>query len=516
MITDQKNYVHAKMKSIKDKKEVYASLIKEHNDSLQQLIKETGNENTANIIKNNLEKAKQNEKEIQQKLANFLKDKNNIKIYNTFLKAILEDFSNVQLNKEIPLLTDNLEINPQAINSAQVNMRPLKPTESYHRLSTIDNRLTEAEKGLESLPKDDNYEELLKQYNYVKYVYNEYLKNKKSKIIRKGEEGSEDEKTFLQLEQAINELYKNIHKAGLLNTLQSRLRELVIAYMIETADKEAENNMDEFILKAINDTSVANAKVEFSFDPMRSTGVLYRNYAKDFTKKRMTKKVGNNNFYIDFGVEQVKNKIDGYIKISDNETAAISVKSYNMSYSKSSKVSLATSLNLLSLILGMYSIEKSYAFLNTIAPTGENKNRQNALNILKMQAVYAAISGHLGGRKLLSEQNGQNGNKAEYLVIEDKQSPKVWVYAVSQLIENSDNYISISPKAFELDKYKTYFKNTFIKSKSGKKNNALAAMQRNTILLIKLRQTKLHIGVRKDKLNGDFQLISKNGTAIKS
>ena len=75
MITDQKNYVHARMKKIpKDKQSSYAKIINDHREYLDNLINSAGNENTARTMREKLKANKKGYKELEQNLLAFLKN----------------------------------------------------------------------------------------------------------------------------------------------------------------------------------------------------------------------------------------------------------------------------------------------------------------------------------------------------------------------------------------------------------------------------------------------------------
>lgn len=535
-LTKQKNYVHAQQNSIPEStKKSYEESIQVHHKELHRLIESTGDVATAkkmqkrltNIRKEAL-KTQKTKSELDQEIMKFLKNPKRKKLYDSFLNAILDDFSNISVDRE-KLLTDNLTINPDAIHSARVDFRKVKGSENYHVLGTIMDRYWKAREALRGNEIKDakikkNIEDNLKLLDEIiaKYSNKQFIKtvelhnmtvqpDKEKKIWdyrRIQKKQFDDKDDYKALETALEYLYTVVRSVDIVNNLEARIREIIVTMMIETGDDIS----NKAIMGAIEKASAANKQVELSFDE-KVTGELFRKEAKNYTQSHYTKKVGDNDFYIDFGAKQVKNKIDGYITIHDKETnipkqVGISIKSYSILYGKTNKVTLADTLNLLSLILGMNSIDRSYAFLNTIAPREvvigperENKQREKALNILKTQAVYAAATGHLGGRQLLN-----NTDKAEYLVIEDKTSPNVFVYAMSTIIKNADKYISINPNPFKTNTYEKYFTNDYI----GKEKDYLKAMKRNTLLLIKLRQTKLDIGVKKSALKNAALLTDNN------
>ena len=85
MITDQKNYVHARMKKIpKDKQSSYAQTINDHREYLDNLINSAGNENTARTMREKLKANKKGYKELEQNLLAFLKKEGNEDIYTKF------------------------------------------------------------------------------------------------------------------------------------------------------------------------------------------------------------------------------------------------------------------------------------------------------------------------------------------------------------------------------------------------------------------------------------------------
>ena len=550
MIAKQKNYVHAWIDDIpQDQKNSYVNTIVKHHLYLHNLIYSTGNEHTAENMQKKLTEIKKMRFEIgkdkltlDQKIMKVLKKTNNKKLYDSFLDAILDDFSKISVDRK-NLLTKDLKINPDAIHSVRVNFREVQHSDNYHILKTIANRCYKAMLAVDDeITKKDTQKDILQLLSEIgkiieAYTYKVLKKGitleemiKVGKKIENKEELSDQEdgeyktkivnKDFDQydtLEKLLGKLYELVRSANIIKNLEARVREIIVTMMSEIGDEISDEAIEKTIEIAINRASVANAKVGFSFDE-KVTGKLLGKEAKKYTKNHYTHKIGDNDFYIDFGADLVKNKIDGYITIHDEDTnmspkqVGISIKSYSILYGKTNKVTLAETLNLLSLILGMNSIEKSYAFLNTIAPkrkdktevakeAQENNLREYALDILKRQAIYAAATGHLGGRQLLN-----NTDKAEYLVIEDKTSPNVFVYAMSTIIKNADKYISINPNPFKLNTYEEYFENNYI---TGGKD-PLAAMRRNTLLLIKLRQTKLDIGVKKSELKNAAALKDNN------
>ena len=525
MITKQKNYVHAYIDSIEDKdKNNYAKLISGHRKDLKNLIQKTGNENEAEILRKRMSAAKAKEKEIETLITKFLNANKNNEIYGNFLDSILEGFSNININRDI-LLTENLDINPKAILNSAGNVKKVKETDQYHRLTTIEDRIEQAITALKELKSknkyktktDQNYKEFINKLNKQVAFLNSIVKNLrklKAKTIVK----SNEEIIYSRVEEALNELHKNLKEAEVIIQLKARLREIIITLMLNMTEDLAEETIEEAIKNAIAQAAAGNKTVSFSFDNKATMYLSTKEILNGKNKvkeeyKGIVQRINGKDYFIDFGVKAVQNKIDGYVTIEDNNTVGVSIKSYNLQNKKINNITLVSSLNLLSLILGMNSIDKSYAFLNTIAPKDkeggndrDKKRRLLALNILKRQAVYAAATGHLGGRTLL---NGTD--KAQYFVVEDKNSTKFYVYAMSTLLSDIDRYISIDPNPFALDQYAEYFKNDYVGDEN--KKNGIAALQRNTILLIKLRQTKLDIGVNKGILE-NATAVSKDGTPV--
>ena len=513
MITEQKNYVHARMKKIpKDKQSYYAKIINDHREYLDNLINSAGNENTARTMREKLKANKKDYKELEQNLLAFLTKEGNEDIYTKFCESLLQEFTNISVDEK-NLFTEDFKINPDAVLSYKDTVVPLRKVKEKHYLSTIEKRIKKAESIRDSLveecanSKNPKSSKILDAINPkivgLRQLYDELAKLN-IKTVKKSDLEKQIDNTitinkqkidaFQVFEENIRDLYKKLKKAGVVLRLEKRLREVIVGYcFVDKLENLPVQFSDDIIRKGIENTSAASQKVTFSKE-LLSVGKLSSNIAKNI-KSKVIEKVGDNDYYIDFGVENVDNKIDFYIQINDNLRKGASFKSYDLEFKhpKAKGVTLARGLNVLSLILGMNSLDKSYAFLNTIAPQGDSPQRENALNILKRQAVYAAATGHLGGRELINN----NQDKAEYLVIEDTNQKDIYIYAMSTIIKNLEGYVFMSPNPFTLDKYNKYFINTYIKSKSGK-DNAIAAMERNTILLLKLRQTKMHIGIKKE------------------
>ncbi len=523
MITKQKNYVHAYMDSIEDiDKNNYAKLIDKHHNYLNNLIQKTGNENTARDIREKLKNNKEEYKNLEKNLLAFLKEKGNEDIYTKFCESLLDEFTNITVDKD-NLFTEDFKINPEAILTYTDKITKLGKVKEKHYLTTIEKRIKKAETVKNDLLQDYKNSKNPYTLKIIKLIYSQMLDirklyNQLVKLNIKEVKKSDLEKqidnritinnnqekidAFKFFEDSIKKLYKTINKSGCVFRLEKRLREVIVYYIMNNVENLSVKFTTEMIEKGIKDVSAASKKVTFSKGLIDSQGKstigkLYRNVAKDISDK-IVEQIGNDDYYINFGAKKVDNKIDFYIQINEKKDTGISFKSYDFTNKnpKIKGITLASTLNLLSLILGMNSIDKSYAFLNTIAPEGQNKNRKKALDTLERQAVYAAATGHLGGRELINN----NKDKAEYLVIEDTNSKEIYIYAMSTIINNLRGYIFIDPNPFNLDNYNDYFINKYITSKSGDERNALAAMERNTILLIKLRQTKMHIGIKKEVL----------------
>lgn len=528
MITDQKNYVHAYMNDIRDKESSYISIINQHHSELLNLIKNTGNESTAAKLQTILSKNRQAENIAEKKIAEFLKKNKNTQIYNNFLEALLEGFSDISVDKD-NLLTDNLTINTKAITSVSTKVQKVRKAE-YHLLKTLDSVIQDAFYGIIELKKQNAKKKNLKMqsiideltihYRFVRSVYNTLkiqnvgstkhlnLNNFNLTGLNPFDANGNQKTANILLEESLNFLHKHIQEAKVITNLRARLREIVITTILNAAEDIANNNITNAIQEGLK-RDAGNKTVTFSFDP-KVTGKLFKKEAQKNTKDRIAKKVGNNDFYIDFGVDKVQNKIDGYVAIGD-QNIGLSIKSYNLKSTKSKHITLTNTLNLLSLILGMENIEKSYAFLNIIAPQGKSSYRKRALDILKWQAVYAAATGHLGGRTLLGEDKskGITGDKAQYLIVEDKTSTNVYVYPMSTLLLDTHKYINIDPNPFTLVEFRKYFVNDFISNDKKTGSNIMAAMKRNTILYLKLRQSKIDISVKASALgNGTIQAVT--------
>lgn len=530
-LTKQKNYVHAQQNSIKgEEKSNYTQKIKEHRNELMNLIKNIGDENFAKTTQEKLNKQVEDIKSRKQALAAYLNQPENMDIYSKFVESTLIDFTKEIVIKQDTNLykynekTSSLNINPDAVPTTSTGgVKNITPTEFRHYLKTINDRLTNLEKTLQDLKGQTNNSAAQEIVNAVKYrldflkkIYNNIPPE--TKIVKRGELVdilNYKLDLFNFFEKGIAKLTRFFQNTEIIFRLQKRLSEQVAQDIFDHLDNLSEKITTESIEAAISKSAAANEKVKVSAElEYGAIGKLHGPTASQDEYKSITKKIGGsgkyNDFYIDFGKKEVDNKIDYYITIN-NKQVGISHKSYNLASNSKKKeyqnISFASTLNLLSLILGMNSIDKSYAFLNTIAPDGKNQYREIALDTLKRQAIYAGLTGHLGGRQLL---NGKD--KAEYLVVEDSSNGKYYIYAMSTIMSN-DKYIEIepdNPSPFTKNGYRTYFENSYVKSQSGKPN-WVAAWQRNTLLLLKLRQTKLHISLDKSHIkNGDIRLMDKS------
>lgn len=530
-LTKQENYVHAQQDSIKDKKAGYASLIKEHRDGLMDLIKKTGDKNFAKTTQKQLNKQVEDIKNRKKALAAYLNQPENMDIYSKFVESTLIDFTKeIVIKQDINLYkydekTSSLNINPDAVPTTSTGgIKDITPTKRRHYLKTVNDRLTNLEKTLQDLKGQTNNnaaQEIVKavehRLNFLKKIYNNISSG--TNIVNKGELVgilNHELDLFNLLEKGIAKLTRFFQNTKVIFRLQKRLSEQVAQDIFDHLDNLSEKITAESIEAAISKSAAANEKVKVSAElEYGAIGKLHGPTALQDEYKSITKKIGGsgkyNDFYIDFGKKEVDNKIDYYITIN-NKQVGISHKSYNLASNSKKKeyqnISFANTLNLLSLILGMNSIDKSYAFLNTIAPDGKNQYREIALDTLKRQAIYAGLTGHLGGRQLL---NGVD--KAEYLVVEDSSNGKYYIYAMSTLMGNAKKYIDIepdNPSPFTKNGYRNYFENNYIQSQSGKPN-WVAAWQRNTLLLLKLRQTKLNISLDKSHIkNGDIRSMDKS------
>lgn len=545
MITDQKNYVHAKMKHIEDKKKGYASIIQGHRNELMNLIKNTGDEriaeNTQKQLNNSITEINKRRKE----LIDFLSNPIHPDLYNKFVESTLIDITNIVLKSDMNLYQYKehvdgfveVQINPDTIyTSSTTGVKQIEPTKYKHYLSTvfkrikkIFNTIVELKKQKDNRAAQEMAQVITERYRKLRDIYfqvqNEgkhtLYKNTNNQLPTTSIINGKEIELVPYFEEAIADITRFFSNAQIIFRLQKRLSEQMGQDIINHINKLGEKITDQTILNCIEQSSAANEKVKVSAElEYGAIGKLHGPTASQGEYKSITKKIDSsgkyNDFYINFGKEEVDNKIDYYITINNNNNknqVGISHKSYNLATESDKKeyqnITFASTLNLLSLILGMGSIDKSYAFLNTIAPAGKNRYRVTALDTLKRQAIYAGMTGHLGGRQLL---NGED--KAEYLVVEDSSSGKYYIYAMSTLIGDAKyKYIDIepdSPSPFTKNGYRNYFENNYVESQSGKPN-WVAAWQRNTLLLLKLRQTKLHISLDKSHIkNGKIRLMDKS------
>lgn len=542
MITKQKNYVHAQQSGIKgEEKANYTQKVKEHRNELMNLIKNTGNESFATTTQFKLNKRVEKINKRRKELIDFLSNPIDPNLYNKFVESTLIDIKNIVLKSNINLYQYKehedgfieVQINPDAIyTSSTTGVRQIEPTKYRHYLSTVFKRIEKIFKTIVQLKKQkDNRaaqemaQVITERYRKLRDIYFQ-VKNEDKPILYKKTDNQSPTTSIIDgkeielvpyFEDAIADITRFFSNAKVIFRLQKRLSEQMGQDIINHINKLGEKITDQTILNCIEQSSAANEKVKVSAElEYGAIGKLHGPTASQDEYKSITKKIDSggkyNDFYIDFGKEEVDNKIDYYITINNNQVG-ISHKSYNLAFNSKKKeyqnITFASTLNLLSLILGMNSIDKSYAFLNTIAPTGKNQHRVEALDTLKRQAIYAGMTGHLGGRQLL---NGKD--KAEYLVVEDSSNGKYYIYAMSTLMSDAKSkYIEIepdSPSPFTKNGYRTYFENNYVKSQSGKPN-WVAAWQRNTLLLLKLRQTKLDISLDKSHIKkGDIRFMDKS------